>query len=249
MERNNKMVTALILRAAGINCNDEIEQGFKMAGAKTEQLHISQLIKGEKELQNYDILALPGGFSYGDYITSGKILANQLTIKLGRQIQEFNESGKTILGICNGFQTLVKTGLLPGNGLKATLTNNDSGKFECRWIKMTRSNDSRLTKGLQTMEAPVAHGEGKFTAEEKTLKQLEENRQIIFRYSAATYPENPNGSLNNIAGISNKKGNIIGLMPHPERHLTSQNHPKWNRIKCTEGQGLQFFRNITEEAK
>lgn len=241
MEGDNKMVRALILRSAGINCNDETEQGFRMAGAETEQAHVNKFISGEKKLSAYDVIALPGGFSYGDYIAAGSILANQISVKLGKQMEEFIGQGKIVLGICNGFQVLVKTGFLPGDGMKATLTNNDSGKFECRWVKLT-GKEGRLN-------APVAHGEGKFVADDDTLDKLEENSQITFRYSNSAYPANPNGSLRNIAGISNKQGNVIGLMPHPERHLTCQNHPQWARRKCKEGEGLGFFRKIVEGCK
>ncbi|MAG15966.1 phosphoribosylformylglycinamidine synthase I [Candidatus Woesearchaeota archaeon] len=240
MEKDNKMVKALILRSAGINCNDETEKGFRMAGAETEQIHVNKLISGEKKLTDYDILALPGGFSYGDYIAGGSILANQLSVKLRKQMEEFIEQGKVVVGICNGFQVLVKTGFLPGDGMKATLTNNDSGKFECRWVKL---------KGSSEMDVPVAHGEGKFFADNETLDELEENGQVMFRYSSSEYPENPNGSLRDIAGITNTRGNVIGLMPHPERHLTYDNHPKEISKESNEGEGLKFFKNIIERCK
>lgn len=238
------MVKALILRSAGINCNDETEQGFRMAGAETEQVHVNELISGKKQLNDYDVLCLPGGFSYGDYIAGGAILANQINTKLKKQLEEFVAAGKTVVGICNGFQVLVKTGLLPGDGMKATLTSNYSGKFECRWVKLIGKDYG--------MEAPVAHGEGKFVADKETLKKLEDNNQIIFRYSSHHYPANPNGSLNDIAGISNKQGNVIGLMPHPERNLTHGNHPTWTRWtskKGGEADGMKFFRNIVERMK
>ena len=245
MEGDNKMVKALILRSAGINCNDETEQAFRMAGAETEQVHVNQLISGEKKLSDYHVLALPGGFSYGDYVAAGTILANQLSTKLKTQIDGFIENGKIILGICNGFQALVKMGLLPGGGIKATLTNNDSGKFECRWIKLKKANDSPLTKGMDELNVPVAHGEGKFVTDD--VDALEKNNQIIFKYSSSDYPENPSGSMGNIAGISNKEGNVIGLMPHPERHLTCDNHPEWQRRNyCGPGEGLELFRNVVE---
>ena len=229
------MVKVVILRSPGTNCNDETEQGFKMAGAETEQVHVNELISDEKRLDEYDILAIPGGFSYGDYIAAGTILANQINTKMKKQLEDFVAAGKIVIGICNGFQVLVKTVILPGAGLKATLTNNDSGKFECRWVKLT---------GNYEMDVPVAHSEGKFFADEETLDKLEESNQILFKYSSSEYPANPNGSLRDIAGISNKQGNVIGLMPHPERHLTSSNHP----FGKSSGEGLQFFRNIVEKA-
>src|SRR3989338_6631360 len=204
------MVKALVLRSAGVNCNDELQKAFELAGATAEQVHINDIISGKKKLADYDILALPGGFSYGDYISAGTILANQLTRKLKKEMDKFVKAGKLVIGICNGFQVLVKTGYLPG-----TLTNNDSGRFECRWVKLT---------GIMEIDVPVAHGEGKYVADEKTLKELEENNQIIFRYSQSSYPQNPNGSMKDIAGICSKDGKIIGIMPHPERNLTSENY-------------------------
>lgn len=237
------MVKALILRSAGANCNNETEQALRMAGSETEQVHINKLISGEKKLSDYGIMAIPGGFSYGDYIAAGKILANQLSVNLRKDMQEFIDDGKVVVGICNGFQALVRAGFLPGDGTNATLANNDSGRFECRWIKLVRSNNNRLTEGINEIDVPVAHGEGKFFADEKTLERLEDNGQVVFRYSSSAYPENPNGSVHDIAGISNIQGNVIGMMPHPERHLTCQNHPKWARRECEEGAGLQFFRN------
>lgn len=238
------MVKAVILRCAGANCNNETEEAFRMAGCETEQVHVNQLISGEKKLSGYSIMAIPGGFSYGDYIAAGKILANQLSMKMRKEMQEFIDNGKVVVGICNGFQALVRTGFLPGDGMKATLANNSSGRFECRWVKLKRSSENKLTEGISEIELPVAHGEGKFLADKKTLEKIEDNGQVLFRYSSSAYPDNPNGSLNDIAGISNAKGNVIGIMPHPERHLTCQNHPQWARRKCEEGAGLQFFRNI-----
>ncbi len=238
------MVKALILRCAGANCNNETETAFRMAGCETEQVHVNQLISGDKKLSDYSIMAIPGGFSYGDYIAAGKILANQLSVKLRKEMQEFIDSGKVVVGICNGFQVLVRTGFLPGDGMKATLANNSSGRFECRWIRLKRSNENKITEGISEIDVPVAHGEGRFFADGKTLKKLEENGQVVFRYSSSEYPDNPNGSLNDIAGISNIQGNVIGLMPHPERHLACNNHPKQARRNCEEGEGLQFFRNI-----
>ena len=236
MEGHNKMVKVIILRSAGTNCNNETEQGFKMAGAETEQVHVNELISGQKKLVDYDILALPGGFSYGDYIAAGTILANQINTKMKKQLEDFVVEGKIVIGICNGFQVLVKTGILPGAGMKATLTNNDSGKFECRWVKLT---------GEMELTVPVAHSEGKFVASDETLQQLEDNDQIVFRYASSTYPENPNGSMRDIAGVCNKAGNVIGVMPHPERNLTEHNNPH----RKSEGSGLEFFKKLVEAAK
>jgi len=244
MERDNQMVKAMIMRSAGINCNDETELGLKMAGAETEQVHVNQLVSGEKKLADFDILVIPGGFSYGDYIAAGTILANQIATKLKSQLSEFVEQGKVVVGICNGFQVLVKTGFLPGDGMKASLKNNKSGRFECRWVKLKKSSSNELVDQLEEFNVPIAHGEGQFVASDEVVEQLEVNGQILFKYSASEYPENPNGSVNDIAGISNKQGNVIGLMPHPERHLIPENHPEWTRQKPNKGEGLRFFKNI-----
>lgn len=240
MERDNKMVKTAVLRSAGTNCNNETEHAFKMLGVAVEQIHVNEFISGSRNFYEFDIVAIPGGFSYGDYIAAGTILANQLS-KLKQQLQEFVDAGKVLIGICNGFQVLVKAGLLPGEDMNATLTNNDSGNFECRWVKLIDM------KGGE-MRVPVAHAEGKFFTDEKTLQKLEENKQIVYKYSDSKFPANPNGSIGDIAGISNKKGNVIGLMPHPERHLTCENHPQWTRRECQAGEGLQFFKMVIDKA-
>lgn len=260
---NNK-VKVIVSRTAGTNCDFETVYAFELAGAKAERVHINMLIKGEKKLADYDILAIPGGFSYGDDIAAGKILANELRYKLYDQIVEFAANKKPIIGICNGFQVLVKTGLLPGmNGLMtdqlqvqtATLTYNDSGKFECRWIKLKRVESNCIwTKDLKgIISLPVAHGEGKLVFEnEKYQDEVIKNKQIVFQYvdengNLAGYPYNPNGSVLNIAGICNPEGNILGMMPHPERYLTKYNHPHWTRLDLSkEGDGLQIFRNAVD---
>jgi phosphoribosylformylglycinamidine synthase subunit PurQ / glutaminase len=243
------MVKVLVLRTAGTNCNEEMERGFSLAGADVEQVHISELISGNKKLASYDVLALPGGFSYGDYISAGKILANQLARTLRADMEAFIASGKVVVGLCNGFQTLVRTGFLPGDGMQATLAANASGRFECRWVRLKRDCDNPLTVGLSEMAVPVAHGEGNFIADDGTIALLEKNGQVLFRYSGSSYPANPNGSMKDIAGICNRSGNVIGMMPHPERHLTCENHPQWTRRTCTEGEGLVLFRNIVEYIK
>src|SRR3989338_4726174 len=196
-----KKPKALVIRAAGTNCNNETALAFELAGAVAEQAHISELIKGTKKLEDCHMLAIPGGFSYGDDLGSGKIFANQLSINLGDQLREFIESGKLVIGICNGFQVIIKMGLLPAlNGLyaqDATLTNNDSGKFEDRWVWMKTENSSIFTKGIKKIYLPVNHGEGKFVADDETLRKLQ--GLIKMRYTDEKgndpqYPGNPNGS-------------------------------------------------------
>ncbi|MEW6102124.1 MAG: phosphoribosylformylglycinamidine synthase I [Candidatus Omnitrophota bacterium] len=254
-----------VLRAAGTNCDKETGFAFLKAGASPEFIHINRLICGKDRLEGYQILALPGGFTYGDDIAAGKILANELRYKLAEDLRKFIAQGKLIIGICNGFQILVKAGLLPGNGefkQEASLIINDSGKFEDRWVylksqshKVTKSQSKCIwTRSLpQTIYLPVAHGEGKFVAKDKAvLAKLKKNNQIVFQYcdengKSAKYPANPNGSEDDIAGICDETGMILGLMPHPERHMHFSQHPGWVRSKARkEGDGLQIFRNAVE---
>jgi len=246
-----------ILRTAGTNCDKETAFAFSKAGALTQLLHINRLFEGEESLSHYQILAIPGGFSYGDDIAAGKILANELRYKLIDDIREFIGDGKLIIGICNGFQVLVKSGLLPGNNDLAQETSliiNDSGKFEDRWVYL-KNHKCIWTKGLpEIIYLPVAHGEGKFITKNKpVLERLKENRQVVFQYcdekgNLAGYPFNPNGSMDNIAGICDETGRILGLMPHPERHIVVTQHPRRQQAG-KEGGGLSIFKNGVEYAR
>ncbi|HAH20251.1 MAG: phosphoribosylformylglycinamidine synthase I [Omnitrophica WOR_2 bacterium GWF2_43_52] len=257
---------ALVLRTAGTNCDKETAFAFSEAGAECAFVHINELKNKTQRLSEYHILVLSGGFSYGDDIAAGKILANELKYALGNELKAFIKSGKLIIGICNGFQILAKAGLLPGNDTleqEVTLTINDSAKFEDRWVYVRGMRDEGRetkcvwTKGLpEVVYLPVAHGEGKFMSKDKALlQQLESNGQIVLRYcdekgETAGYPANPNGSENDIAGICDITGRIFGLMPHPERHSFGWQHPRWTRegLRKT-GDGLQIFRNGVEYAK
>lgn len=245
-------VKVCVLRTAGTNCDKETAFAFLKCRAAVELAHINQLISQEKDLSDYQILAIPGGFSYGDDIAAGKILANELKCKLSDALRQFIAAGKLIIGICNGFQILVKSGLLPGNPefrQEVSLIINDSGKFEDRWVYLRSQVKCVWTKGLpQVIYLPVAHGEGKFIAQDKkVLSRLRKNRQIVFQYcdergSPSGYPDNPNGSEDDIAGICDETGRVFGLMPHPERHIASLQHPR--RIdKTKQGDGLGIFRN------
>lgn len=255
-----KTPRALVIRAAGTNCNNETALAFELAGATAEQAHINELIKGTKKLEDYHMLAIPGGFSYGDDLGSGKVLANQLAIKLRQPLQEFIDSGKLVIGICNGFQVIIKMGLLPAlrwpHVQEATLTNNDSGKFEDRWVYMKAENDSIFTRGIKRIYLPVNHGEGKFVANDEVVKVLQQQKLIKLRYcdensgDSPAYPDNPNGSLLNIAAITNKQGNVFGMMPHPEKFVTRYTHPRWTRERLPEeGEGLRIFRNMVKYAE
>jgi len=248
----------IVLRTAGTNCDIETAHGFKLAGGDSHLVHINELLKKSKKLSDFDILAVPGGFSYGDDIAAGKILANEIKYLLAKEIKKFVKAGKPVIGICNGFQVFVKTGLLPDGGesltQKVTLTFNDSGKFEDRWVYLKNESDCIWTKGLpEIIYLPVAHGEGKFAVDsDKVLNDLETNKQVAFRYSdmngkSAPYPQNPNASLNDIAGICTREGTVLGLMPHPERYLFKFNHPRWTREELPEeGFGLVMFRNAVQ---
>ncbi|MDA1191034.1 MAG: phosphoribosylformylglycinamidine synthase I [Candidatus Poribacteria bacterium] len=251
----------LILRTSGTNCDEETAFAFQLAGGTPHRVHIERFLRGDESFDDYEILALPGGFAYGDYIASGKILANELVYRLREPMARFVESGKLVIGICNGFQVLVRAGLLPGSGAlgeqTATLTFNDSGKFECRWVNL-RSEPSKcvFTDGMSgVMTLPVAHGEGKFLTTDEELAALETNGQVVFRYATVEgdepdYPANPNGSLQAIAGICNPSGTVLGMMPHPERYVQRTQHPRWTREKLPEdGDGLAVFRNAVDYAR
>ena len=243
-----------VLRSAGTNCDQETAAAFQLAGADTESVHINRLVSTPSALDDFHIMALPGGFSYGDDVASGKIFANELRFKLADSLRKFIKDGKLIIGICNGFQILVKSGLLPGGAeLKqdTSLIINDSGKFEDRWVYLKPSGKCAWTKGLkQIIYLPVAHGEGKFvTQDKKVLDRLNKNQQVVFQYSDAQgklsgYPDNPNGSTENIAGICDRTGRILGLMPHPERYIFTAQHPRnWNLKSKKDGDGFAIFKN------
>ena len=251
----------LILRTAGTNCDYETNYAFQLAGAKTALVHINQLIAGQTQIMDHQIMTIPGGFSYGDDIAAGILLANEIKYKLADQLAEFVESGRLILGICNGFQVLVRAGLLPrldGEiAQQATLAMNSSAKFECRWVHLqNQQSPCVFTQGLRPqIYLPVAHAEGRFTAPNAILDQIESNRQIVFHYisptgSAPEYPDNPNGADRHIAGVCDPTGRILGMMPHPERFLTQFNHPRWTRVGLpNEGDGLAIFRNAIDYAR
>jgi phosphoribosylformylglycinamidine synthase len=260
-----KKVKPLILRTAGTNCDYETQAAFELCGATAERVHINSLIEEKDEIFKYDILAFPGGFSYGDDIASGKILANEIKNKLGDRIKKFALSGKPVIGICNGFQVLVKMGLLPDPKLFeqiSTLSYNDSDKFECRWAylktekKVKNESNCIWTKNLpDVITLPVAHGEGKFiSVNDKLLEDLNKNNQIVFRYSTKDggtpeYPFAPNGSVEQIAGICNTKGNVFGLMSHPERYMFALQHPAREGFDGEYGWGKIIFQNAVDFLK
>ena len=250
-------VRTLILRAPGTNCDVETAFAFEQAGANVSSAHVNELVRRDKRIADYQIVVIPGGFTYGDDISAGKILANELKLKLGDDIQEFVGGGGLILGICNGFQVLVKAGILPqpdDASQTLTLANNDSSRFECRWVYLSVDKKSPcvFTKGIDALYLPIAHGEGKVVAEPKALRGL----NVVLRYAdregniRADYPHNPNGSVDNIAGICDSSGRIFALMPHPERFLRWTQHPRWMREANRKwGDGFGIFRNAVEWVK
>jgi phosphoribosylformylglycinamidine synthase len=249
-------VKAIVLRAAGINCDMETEHALELAGAEAQRVHINRIIEDKKLLDEFQVLVFPGGFSYGDDVAAGKILANQVVHHLSEPIQKFIDDGKLVLGICNGFQVLVKTGILPGDNsarsqADVTITYNDSGKYEDRWVYLAPQTEKCvfIDSGRQ-IYLPVAHAEGKVVAkDEGTLEDLKSQGQIAFKYVNENgeedgYPVNPNGSVDSIAGLTDTTGRVLGLMPHPERFVRRTQHPHWTRLReRTDADGTTIFNN------
>jgi phosphoribosylformylglycinamidine synthase len=247
----------LILRAPGANCDHETQFAFEQAGALVDRLHILPLRADPKVLLKYQVMVIPGGFTYGDDVAAGKILAVQLQHFLGDVLRQFRDRERLILGICNGFQVLLKAGLImppDEDGPVATLAHNTLGKFEDRWIRLAASpGKCPFLKGYHQLQLPIAHGEGNFICRDTwILKGLEQAGQVVLRYVDADgkpggYPINPNGSQGDVAGVCDPTGRVLGLMPHPERHAVPTQHPQWTRLGLApEGDGLRLFRNAVE---
>ena len=246
---------ALVLRAAGTNCDRETQHALEQAGFEAERVHVFRLMENPARLKEFQFLVIPGGFSYGDDIASGKILANQMLHRLAGTLNEFVADGKLALGICNGFQVMIKSGLLPWGRVDAgeahrdaTLAWNDCGRFEDRWVHLKAASDKCvfLPPG-ELLALPIAHGEGKFVArDESVLAKLRENDQVADRYvdpagEPGGYPVNPNGSMDDIAGLCDPTGRVLGLMPHPERFVEVTQHPRWTRGNVARADGRIFF--------
>jgi phosphoribosylformylglycinamidine synthase subunit PurQ / glutaminase len=244
---------ALILRAPGANCDEETAFAFERAGARADRVHLNRWLESPQLADDYQILCLPGGFTFGDDLGSGRIFANQLRHHLADSLAAFRDAGKLILGICNGFQILVKSGLLDtddASGPGATLTWNASGRFIDRWVNLSAAGDRCVfLKGIDRMFLPIAHAEGQFVGrDEPTLDRLEQHGQLVLRYcqndACTPQPFNPNGAARDVAGMCDRSGRVFGLMPHPERFIDRTQHPQWTRIPpFEEGDGLQLFRN------
>src|SRR5687767_6045492 len=254
----------LVLRTAGINCDGETVHAFEQAGATAELVHVNRLLEHPNLLHDYQLLAIPGGFSYGDDIAAGRILANQMRHHLAEALARFIEAGKPVAGICNGFQVIVKTDLLPGSvggreGQTCTLAHNAGGRFIDRWVHLNAPASRCIwTEGVGHIELPIAHGEGKFVPrDEEVRRALRENQQIALVYAkedgsqaGGATPWNPNGSIDDIAGVCDASGLVFGLMPHPERFVDGIQHPAWtSRPASKEGQGLRIFRNAVRHVE
>lgn len=267
---------AIVLRAPGINCDRETARACRLVGFEIDLLHINHLLKEPERLLDYHLLVIPGGFSYGDDLGAGTLLAKNLVVHLEKEMYRFIAEGRLILGICNGFQVLVRAGLLPGridaqsrdtSVLAASLTDNASTRFECRWITLrSQAGPCIFTRGIDSpIELPVAHGEGRFALSDPAeLVQLRAGGQTALLYtssagqaspssatppfaSAPAYPDNPNGSLGDIAGVCNAGGNVFGLMPHPERYVQALQHPQ-RHDHNGKGDGWLIFQNAYDYA-
>jgi phosphoribosylformylglycinamidine synthase subunit PurQ / glutaminase len=260
-------IRALVLTGFGLNCDLETSHALEVAGASVERVHLNSLIAGERKLRDFQIFVVGGGFSWGDDHGAGVIMAMRLRHRMRDDLLDFVGSGGIVIGICNGFQVLVNLGLLPGfepHELKreVALINNDCGSFRDQWVHLAANPSSPcvLTRGMDHIELPVRHGEGKFFAEPEVLERLIKQEQVILRYTRpngqpaeGAFPDNPNGSVDDIAGICDPTGRVVGLMPHPEAYNHWTNHPEWTHQKehfkrtstpfPGEGEGIRLFRN------
>lgn len=268
LEKKKNRVNALVLTGYGLNCDVETAYACELAGASARCVHINDVISGAVSLKDFHIMVFIGGFSWGDDHGAGVVQAVRMKKNAGDRILDFIYNGNLVLGICNGFQTLVDIGLLPcinGDYTARTvaLTHNDCGNFRDDWVNLQINKDSPciFTKGLEYIELPVRHGEGKFVADENVINRIISQNQVVCRYAGSggmpaqgSFPENPNGSVFDIAGICDPTGRVFGLMPHPEAFNHPSNHPDWPRLKALSmrgrispdnfpGTGIRIFEN------
>ncbi|MEI6420980.1 MAG: phosphoribosylformylglycinamidine synthase I [Lentisphaerota bacterium] len=264
--RNTRKVKALVITGFGLNCEAETSAAFRICGAAPENIHLNDLLDGSRSLDEFHILVFIGGFSFGDHLGAGTVFANRIKFRMRKQLEKFVEDGKLVMGICNGFQTLTRLGLVPALDSQyftqqVALAHNDSGTFRDDWIHLKANPKCKcvFTKGIDRIFLPIRHGEGKFVTDDAVLKRIEKENLVALRYcdpngnAKCGFPHNPNGSLNGIAGICDTTGRIFGLMPHPEAHLSPFNSPCWTTEKIEgtlpeEGQGVVFFRNAVNFA-
>ena len=257
-------VKVLIITGFGLNCERETAAACRLVGATPELVHLNDLIAGKHTLGEYQFLIFIGGFAFGDHLGSGTIFANRVKFRLRDQLEKFIADGKLVMGVCNGFQTLTRLGMVPAlDGdyftQTAALAHNDSGVFRDDWciLKADPASPCVFTKGIDKIRLPLRHGEGKFVVDDAVLGEIEARRLAAVRYvnqdgtPATEFPANPNGSLNSIAGICDPTGRVFGLMPHPEAFLSPYNSPTWTFDKAAgklprEGEGVVFFRNAVD---
>lgn len=267
-DRRRREVRVLVLTGLGLNCEAETEAAFRMAGARPERVHLLDLLEGSarQRLADFPVLAFIGGFAFGDHLGAGFVFANKIRYRLYDQLLEFIERGGLALGVCNGFQTMTRLGLLPGldgdyRTPRATLAPNDRPGYRDAWVTLgfDAASPCVWTRGLSRMDLPARHGEGKFLASEETLGRLRAQHQVVARYLGAdgaptqAWPDNPNGSPDAIAGICDPSGRLFGLMPHPDAFLYPFHHPDWVRRRTlgtapAQGDGLAIFRNGVDAA-
>ncbi|MBQ9500519.1 MAG: phosphoribosylformylglycinamidine synthase subunit PurQ, partial [Lentisphaeria bacterium] len=257
----SKKIKALVITGFGLNCERETAAACALAGAEPELVHLNDLLAGIRKLESYHLLCFIGGFSFGDHLGSGTVFANRVKFHLRDQLQKFVDDGKLVIGICNGFQTLTRLGMVPAlDGdyftQTAALAHNDSGVFRDDWCTLKADPESPcvFTRGMDLVRLPLRHGEGKFVADDNVIAEIEKRHLAAVRYvnadgtPATAFPANPNGSINAIAGICDPTGRVFGLMPHPEAFLSPFNAPDWTARKQNgplpaEGEGVRFFRN------
>lgn len=251
------MVKVIVLTGYGINCEQETKHAFELAGASANIVHLTDLIAAPKSLDKYQIMAIPGGFSFGDDTGSGKAYANEMKNHLSLELKKFIVKDKLIIGICNGFQILTHLELLPG-----ALVHNQSARYSDRWVDLKIENNSPWLTGIKTLSVPIAHGEGKYYVPEKILTEIKKKNMIALKYIKGdmckyqNLPANPNGSIDDIAGVTDKTGKILGLMPHPDRAIFFNELPNWPLLKekyLREGKeipkfgpGLPLFQNAVD---
>ena len=264
MEKSD--VKVLVITGFGLNCEKETSAAFKYCGATPELVHLNDILHSKRSLSEFHILAFIGGFSFGDHLGAGTIFANRVKFQLRDQLEKFIADGKLVIGICNGFQTLSRLGMVPALNSQyftqqAALAHNDCGSFRDDWcyLKANPASPCIFTKDIDLVRLPIRHGEGKFVADDKTMEEIEKKNLVVLRYAnsdgsiATEFPALPNGSLNSIAGICDESGRLFGLMPHPEAFLSPFNSPTWTADKLKgklpeEGEGVVFFRNAVNFA-
>jgi phosphoribosylformylglycinamidine synthase len=261
---DKKQIKALVITGFGLNCETETAAACKLVGMTPEKVHLNDLIAGKRKLEEFHFLCFIGGFSFGDHLGSGTVFANRVKFQLQDQLQKFVDDGKLVIGICNGFQTLTRLGMVPAlHGdyftQEAALAHNDCGVFRDDWcyLKAEKASPCVFTRNMEQFKLPLRHGEGKFVATPEVMAEIEANNQVALRYCnadgsiATEFPANPNGSTNAIAGICDKTGRVFGLMPHPEAFLSPFNSPDWTRDRANgkiaeEGDGVMIFRNAAD---